>query len=229
MANGTDAKRVFTATAIPQFSTGGIIGNPDTTRCRDRRERRRVRPNIPIASAATLISRIPCIDIDNLIDIFVAIPVVLREINIGIRLHHLLGSLPENFVTIVASIRCRFSVRLGFRAHLDRAINIKLKIKQPTRLLTEIISHTARTVTLVVARLIEYLVVSLARVLTIKRKIGELHQNHHLLIDSAGIPRFSRRRQHPTDSTGGRGILGEVGGAITPDNLKALRQSDIGQ
>ena len=65
---------------------------------------------------------------------------------------------------------------------LDRAIDIKLEVHQPTRLIAEIISHTTWTCSLVITFLIKDTVIIMGRIFHLEVTVLETDEYHRLPI-----------------------------------------------
>ena len=136
----------------------------------------------------TLVTRQAGIDENNLVDGAVTVPVVLAVVNFRIVGEHLLGGLAELLSTHVHRVSVRIVVGLSLVGDCHGTVDIELQVEESTRLLTEIVGHTPGTYSFVVAALVEHPVIALLWILPRESGVGELHQNHHLLVYLAGIP-----------------------------------------
>ena len=141
-----------------------------------------------IAFLSVLVATRTCIDKYHLFDGTVAVPVILRVVHSGVVLKHLLESLRHHVTTVIARFLSGIIVRLRLFVHLDGTIDIEAEIQQSARLVAEVVSHAACSLSLIIARLVEKLVIGCAGILPMEQRVGEFKQHHHLLVFLVGIP-----------------------------------------
>ena len=184
MADSTDATR---HTVRPHFATNRIVRYFHAIRSRNGRKDTCVRPNIAITGLGSLITSQTGCNKNNLINIAIRIPVVASIINIRIiRQTHFRGFY-HLFTAIITSRSSRI-IYSGHHVNTIRAKYIKLEIEHSSRLLTEIVSHTAWSQSFIVARLVKYAIVVPTRIHSTESRVFELHEDNHLPIDDTRIP-----------------------------------------
>ena len=144
--------------------------------------------------AFALVTRKAGKHIDNLVHRPVVIPVIHREVDVGGIDEHACGGY-HGLLAIVAGRRVGVGIGLCLFVGFERSIHIELQVAQSPRLLAEVFGHAAGTVSVVVARCVEHVVIERLRVFVEEVGIGERHQNHRLTIHAVGVPLCFKCRQ----------------------------------
>ena len=185
VANGSYAARHVSK---PQLGTGSVVGDFCAVRTFHGTDGASVGPQIAVTLLAALVAGISCSDINHLIHISIAVPVILFIVQVGVVGYQRVGGLFDGRCAIVLGAACRVGVWLCLHRRLIWSEHIEDHVKQPCRLLSEVVGHAARPHSLVVALLVEYLIVIALRVVALKIGINIRHQYYQLPVGAVSVP-----------------------------------------
>ena len=170
--------------AHPQFTAGGITGDGMAVLRADGREAARGGPDVAFIFNRRLIAAIAGIDIDHLLHMAVAVPVIDGIVDLRMLLHQHLRGLTESRVPLVPTRRACLHLTVG----LIGSIDVECQVQLTVRLVVEVVCHAADAVSLSVTRRIEDIMIGRLWILKAEVAVGERHQHHQLPVCTAGIP-----------------------------------------